>query len=115
MSMYVPAGIGGSAVYVDLTIRTPEPRWQGAVVGAWVLPVEGTEPVVLGARPTPFRSYAEFVRIPRRYPLGIAVAGPGGVQTWVMYNRSVTGDTFELAAVSRHGLQEHPPIPRGAS
>ena len=115
VSMYVPAGVGANAVYVDLIVRTPEPRWQGAVVGAWVLPVEGAEPVVLGARPVRFRSYDEFVRIPRRHPLGIAVAGTGGVQTWVMYNRATTGDTFELAGVSRRGLREHPPIPRGAS
>ena len=115
VSMYVPAGVGANAVYVDLTVRTPEPRWQGAVVGAWVLPVEGAEPVVLGARPVRFRSYDEFIRIPRRHPLGIAVAGSGGVQTWVMYNRATTGDTFELAGVSRRGLREHPPIPRGAS
>ena len=115
VSMYVPAGVGANAVYVDLIVRTPEPRWQGAVVGAWVLPVEGAEPVVLGARPVRFRSYDEFIRIPRRHPLGIAVAGSGGVQTWVMYNRATTGDTFELAGVSRRGLREHPPIPRGAS
>ena len=115
VSMYVPAGVGANAVYVDLTVRTPEPRWQGAVVGAWVLPVEGAEPVVLGARPVRFRSYDEFIRVPRRHPLGIAVAGSGGVQTWVMYNRATTGDTFELAGVSRRGLREHPPIPRGTS
>ncbi len=115
VSMYVPAGVGANAVYVDVTVRTPDPDWRGAVVGAWVLPVEGTEPVVLGARPARFRSYQEFVRIPRRHPLGIAVAGAGGVQTWVMYNRARTGDTFELAGVSRRGLREHPPIPRGQS
>ena len=115
VSMYVPAGAGANAVYVDLTVRTPEPHWQGAVVGAWVLPIEGVEPVVLGARPVRFRSYDEYIRIPRRHPLGIAVAGSGGVQTWVMYNRATTGDTFELAGVSRRGLQEHPPIPRGTS
>jgi hypothetical protein len=115
VSMYVPAGVGANAVYVDLTVRSPEPHWQGAVVGAWVLPVEGAEPVVLGARPARFRTYDEFIRIPRRHPLGIAVAGSGGVQTWVMYNRATTGDTFELAGVSRRGLREHPPIPRGAS
>ena len=115
VSMYVPAGVGANAVYVDLIVRTPEPRWQGAVVGAWVLPVEGAEPVVLGARPVRFRSYDEFIRVPRRHPLGIAMAGSGGVQTWVMYNRATTGDTFELAGVSRRGLREHPPIPRGVS
>ena len=115
VSMYVPAGVGANAVYVDIIVRTPEPRWQGAVVGAWVLPVEGGEPVVLGARPVRFRTYDEFVKIPRRHPLGIAVAGGGGVQTWVMYNHAPTGDTFELAGVSRSGLREHPPIPRGAS
>jgi len=43
------------------------------------------------------------------------VAGRGGVQTWVMYNRSLAGDTFELAGLSRSGLRELPPIPRGAS
>jgi hypothetical protein len=32
-----------------------------------------------------------------------------------MYNRNAAGDTFELAGVSRRGLREHPPIPRGAS
>jgi hypothetical protein len=115
VSMYVPAGVDGSAVYVDVSMRTPDPQWRGAVVGAWVLPQEGGAPVVLGARPTAFRSYDEYVRIPRRHPLGIAVAGRGGVQTWVMYNRSIDGDTFELAGVSRRGLREHPPIPRGAS
>ena len=115
VSTYVPAGVGANAVYVDLIVRTPEPRWQGAVVGAWVLPVEGAEPVVLGARPVRFRNYDEFIKIPRRHPLGIAVAGSGGVQTWVMYNHAATGDTFELAGVSRRGLREHPPIPRGAS
>jgi hypothetical protein len=115
VSMYVPAGAGANAVYVDLTVRTPEPQFRGAVVGAWVMPVEGAEPVVLGARPAAFRSYDEYIRIPRRHPLGIAVAARGGVQTWVMYNRSVAGDTFELAGLSRSGLREHPPIPRGAS
>ena len=115
VSMYVPAGAGASAVYVDLTMRTPEPQWRGAVVGAWVLPQEGTAPVVLGARPVSFRSYDEYIRIARRHPLGIAVAGRGGVQTWVMYNRSKAGDTFELAGISRRGLREHPPIPRGVS
>jgi len=115
VSMYVPAGISGSAVYVDLSVRTPDPTWRGAVVGAWVLPQAGAEPVVLGARPAAFRSYDEYVRVPRRHPLGIAVAGRGGTQTWVMYNRSLSGDTFELAGVSRRGLREHPPIPRGAS
>jgi len=115
VSMYVPAGVDGSAVYVDLSARTPDPHWRGAVVGAWVLPQEGGAPVVLGARPVAFGSYDEYVRIPRRHPLGIAVAGRGGVQTWVMYNRSAGGDTFELAGVSRRGLREHPPIPRGAS
>jgi len=115
VSMYVAAGVAGSAVYVDLSVRTPDPQWRGAVVGAWVLPQEGGAPVVLGARPVAFRSYDEYVRIPRRHPLGIAVAGRGGVQTWVMYNRSAGGDTFELAGVSRRGLREHPPIPRGAS
>ncbi len=115
VSMYVPAGVAGSAVYVDLTVRTPAPRWLGAVVGAWVLPQETGVPVVLGARPVKFRSYDEYVRIPRRHPLGIAVAGRGGTQTWVMYNRSAAGDTFELAGVSRRGLREHPPIPRGVS
>ena len=53
--------------------------------------------------------------IPRRHPLGIAVAGRGGIQTWVMYNRSPAGDSFELAAVGRRGLRELPPIPRGVS
>ena len=96
----------GSPVYVDLTVRTPEPRWQGAVVGAWVLPQDGAEPVVLGARQVAFRSYDEYLRIPRRHPLGIAVAGRGGAQTWVMYNRSPAGDSFELAAVGRRGLRE---------
>lgn len=115
VAMYVPAGVDGSAVYVDVSVRTPDPRWSGAVVGAWVLPQEGAEPVVLGARPQVFRSYDEYVRIPRRHPLGIAVAGRGGTQTWVMYNRSPAGDTFELAGVSRRGLREHPPIARGAS
>jgi len=115
VSMYVPAGAGASAVYVDLTVRTPEPQWRGAVVGAWVLPQDGAEPVVLGARAATFRSYGEYIRIPRRHPLGIAVAGRGGVQTWVMYNRGADGDTFELAGVSRRGIREHPPIPRGAS
>jgi hypothetical protein len=114
VSMYVPA-TGRSAVYVDLTLRTPEPRWSGAVVGAWVMPLGAAAPVVLGARLVTFASYSEYVRIPRRHPLGIAVAGRGGTQTWVMYNRSSTGDTFELAGVSRRGLREHPPIPRGAS
>jgi hypothetical protein len=108
VSTYVPAGSG-------VSVRTPPPRWQGAVVGAWVLPQQGAAPVVLGARPVAFRSYDEFLRIPRRHPLGIAVAGGGGTQTWVMYNRSQAGDTFELAGVSRRGIREHPPIPRGAS
>lgn len=115
VSTYVPAGKGANAVYVDMLVRTPDPRWLGAVVSAWVLPVEGAAPIVLGARSERFRSYDEFIRIPRRHPLGIAVAGAGGVQTWVMYNRATTGDTFELAGVSRRGLREHPPIPRGAS
>ena len=115
VSTYVPAGAVGNAVYVDLTVRTPDPLWRGAVVGAWVLPQEGAEPVVLGARSVAFRSYGEYVSIPRRHPLGIAVAGRGGIQTWVMYNRSPIGDTFELAALSRRGLRELPPIPRGAS
>lgn len=115
VSMYVPAGAGLSAVYVDLSVRTPEPQWRGAIVGAWVMPVEGAAPIVLGARPAAFRSYDEFIRIPRRHPLGIAVAGRGGEQTWVMYNRSPAGDTFELAGVSRRGMREHPPIPRGPS
>lgn len=115
VSMYVPAGAGASAVYVDLTLRTPEPQWRGAVVGAWVLPVDGASPVIVGARPVAFRSYDEYIRIPRRHPLGIAVAGRGGVQTWVMYNRAADGDTFELAGLSRSGIREHPPIPRGAS
>lgn len=115
VSMYVAATAGGSAVYVDLTLRTPEPQFRGTIVGAWVMPVEGGAPVVLGARAATFRSYPEYIRIPRRHPLGIAVAGRGGVQTWVMYNRSAEGDTFELAGLSRAGLQEHPPIPRGAS
>ena len=109
--MYVPAGVAGSAVYVDLTVRTPEPRWLGAVVGAWVLPQDGAVPVVLGARPVKFRSYDEYVRIPRRHPLGIAVAGRGGTQTWVMYNRSAAGDTFELAGVSRRGPARAPADP----
>lgn len=115
VSMYVPAGLDGAAVYVDLSTRTPDPGWRGAVVGAWVLPQDGAEPVVLGARPVGFASYDEYLRVPRRHPLGIAVAGRGGVQTWVMYNRSPAGDSFELAGVSRRGLREHPPIPRGAS
>jgi hypothetical protein len=115
VSMYVPAGVTGGAVYVDLSVRAPEPLWRGAVVGAWVLPQDGAAPVVLGARSASFGSYDEFVRIPRRYPLGIAVAGRGGTHTWVMYSRSAEGDTFELAGVSRRGLREHPPIPRGAS
>ena len=115
VSMYVPGGAGASTVYVDLTLRTPEPEWRGAVVGAWVLPQAGTAPVVVGARPATFNSYEEYIRIPRRHPLGIAVAGRGGVQTWVMYNRSRDGDTFELAGISRRGMREHPPIPRGAS
>ena len=115
VSTYVPAGAGASAVYVDLTMRTPEPQWRGAVVGAWVLPQENADPVVLGARTTRFSSYDDYVRIPRRHPLGIAVAGRGGVQTWVMYNRNTTGDTFELAGISRRGVREHPPIPRSAS
>ncbi|MFN7978811.1 MAG: hypothetical protein U0P30_11775 [Vicinamibacterales bacterium] len=115
VSMYVPAGATGSAVYVDLILRTREPQWRGAVVGAWVLPQDGAEPVVLGARAVAFHSYDEFIRIPRRFPLGIAVAGRDGVQTWVMYNRARGGDTFELAGLSRKGLREHPPIPRGAS
>lgn len=115
VSMYVPAGASGSAVYVDLILRTPEPQWRGAVVGAWVMPQDAGEPIVLGARAVAFRSYDEFIRIPRRHPLGIAVAGRGGVQTWVMYNRCAAGDTFELAGLSRSGLREHPPIPRGAS
>jgi hypothetical protein len=115
VSMYVPAGIGGDAVYVDLTIRTPEPRWQGAVVGTWVLPVAGGEPRLLGTRTAAFKAYDEFVRIPRRHPLGIAIAGRGGEQTWVMYNRNPDGDTFELAGLSRRGLRELPPIPRGPS
>lgn len=115
VSMYVPAVPGAQPVYADLTVRTPDPQWRGAVVGAWVLPVAGTSPIVLGARVTPFRSYDEFIRIPRRHPLGIAVAGRGGVQTWVMYNRGPGGDAFELAAVSRRGLRELPAIPRGPS
>jgi hypothetical protein len=115
ISTYVPAGGAGSPVYVDLTVRTPEPRWQGTVVGAWVLPQDDAEPVVLGARQVDFGSYDEYLRIPRRHPLGIAVAGRGGVQTWVMYNRSPVGDSFELAAVGRRGLRELPPIPRGGS
>ncbi len=102
-SMYVPAGAPASAVYVDLTLRAPEPEWRGAVVGAWVLPQAGTAPVVVGARPATFRSYEEYIRIPRRQPLGIAVAGRGGVQTWVMYNRSRDGDTFELAGSAAAG------------
>jgi hypothetical protein len=115
VSTYVPAGAVGHAVYVDLSVRTPDPRWEGAVIGAWVLPQDGAEPVVLGARTVAFRNYGEYVRIPRRHPLGIAVAGRGGTQTWVMYNRSPGGDSFELAALSRRGLRELPPIPRGAS
>ena len=45
-----PPACAGGAVYVDLTVRTTGPRWQGAVVGAWVLPQDGAAPVVLGAR-----------------------------------------------------------------
>lgn len=115
VSMYVPAGATASAVYVDLTMRTPEPEWRGVIVGAWVLPQDGAPPVVIGARPVRFASYDDYIRIPRRHPLGIAVAGRGGVQTWVMYNRGTSGDTFELAGISRRGIREHPPIPRGAS
>lgn len=115
VSMYVPAGIGSDAVYVDLSIRTPEPRWQGAVVGTWVMPVKDEAPMTLGSRVSAFKSYAEFIRIPRRHPLGIAVAGRGGEQTWVMYDRSPAGDGFELAGVSRRGLRELPRIPRGPS
>ena len=59
VSMYTPAGAPASAVYVDLTLRAPEPEWRGAVVGAWVLPQAGTAPVVVGARPATFRSYRE--------------------------------------------------------
>lgn len=115
VSTYVPAGPTGSAVYVDLTVRTPEPEWRGAVVGAWVLPVQGALPVVLGARRAAFRDYAEFVRLPRRHPLGIAVAGRGGEHTWIMYNRSPAGDTFEIAGVGRRGVREHPPVARDGS
>lgn len=115
VSMYVPAGPGPQAVYADLSVRGPDPEWRGAVVGAWVMPVDGASPVVLGARVQAFRSYDEFVRIPRRHPLGIAVAGRGGVQTWVMYNRAPSGDVFELAGLSRRGLRELPAIPRGPS
>jgi hypothetical protein len=113
--MYVPAGAGAHAIYADLTVRTPDPEWRGAVAGAWVLPMQGTSPVVLGARVATFQSYDEFIRIPRRHPLGIAVAGRGGVQTWVMYNRAPDGDTFELADISRRGARDHPPIARGPS
>ena len=89
VSTYVPAGAAGSAVYVDLTVRTPEPRWQGAVVGAWVLPQEGAAPGrARRAASAPSAATTSTSRIPRRHPLGIAVAGRGGVQTWVMYNRS---------------------------
>lgn len=115
VSMYVPAVPGAQPVYADVTLRRPDPQWRGVVVGAWVLPVEGASPIVLGARVTSFRSYDEYIRIPRRHPLGIAVAGRGGVQTWVMYNRGPTGETFELAGVSRRGLREHPAIARGPS
>jgi hypothetical protein len=115
VSLYVPAGAGTSAVYADLTVRTPDPAWQGAVAGAWVLPIDGAAPVVLGARVATFRSYEEFIRIPRRHPLGIAVAGRSGVQTWVMHNRAPDRDTFELADISRRGVGDHPPIERGPS
>jgi hypothetical protein len=115
VSIYVPAGAGTVAVYADLTVRTPEPEWRGAVAGAWVLPIEGASPIVLGARVVMFGTYDEFIRIPRRHPLGIAVAGRGGVQTWVMYNRAPDGDTFELADISRRGARDHPPIARGPS
>ena len=60
VSTYVPAGGAGSPVYVDLTVRTPEPRWKGTVVGAWVLPQDDAEPVVLGARQVDFGSYDEY-------------------------------------------------------
>ena len=93
-------------------MRTPEPRWQGAVVGRVGAAGRKAPPRWCSARGRrAFRSYEEFVRIPRRHPLGIAVAGSGGVQTWVMYNRAATGDTFELAGISRRGMREHPPIP----
>lgn len=115
VSTYVPAGPDGSAVYVDLTVRADEPEWRGAVVGAWVLPVIGAAPVVLGARRVAFRDYAEFLRIPRRHPLGIAVAGRGGEHTWIMYNRGPRGHQFELASVGRRGIREHPAIPRDGS
>ncbi|MEZ5293004.1 MAG: hypothetical protein R2745_18125 [Vicinamibacterales bacterium] len=115
VSMYVPAGAGGYPVFVDMVVRTPEPSFRGAVVGGWVLAVDGGEPVVLGARTTTFASYDALVAAPRRHPLGVAVAGRGGDQTWVMYRRDVKGDAFELAGVGRRGIVEHPPIPRGPS
>ena len=116
VSMYVPAGVGANAVYVDLTVRTPEPRWQGAVVGAWVLPVGGRGRPWCSARG---RCGSAATTSSSASRAGTRSASPwpgrGGVQTWVMYNRAATGDTFELAGVSRRGLREHPPIPRGAS
>jgi hypothetical protein len=112
--MYAPPGLGSDAVFVDLVTREPDPAWRGAVASAWVRPgADGSAPVVLGARVQRFASYAAFRAIPRRHPLGVAVAGPRGAITWVMHTARGAQDTFELVDLQRRGLFERPPIVRG--
>ena len=112
--MYVPPGLGSDAVFVDLVTRDDEPTWRGVVASAWVRadPASGT-PVVLGARVQPFDTYDAFRAIPRRHPLGVAVAGLRGAVTWVMHTARGAQDAFELVDLQRRGLFERPPIVRG--
>jgi hypothetical protein len=112
--MYAPPGLGGDAVFVDLVSRDPDPAWRGAVASAWVRPdPAGGAPLVLGSRVQPFATYEAFRAIPRRHPLGVAVAGPRGAVTWVMHTRRGGQDAFELVDLQRKGLFERPPFVRG--
>ena len=112
--MYAAPGLDGDAVFVDLVSRAPDPAWRGAVVSAWVRPDPASgAPLVLGPRVQPFATYEAFRGIPRRHPLGVAVAGPRGAATWVMHTRRGGQDAFELVDLQRKGLFERPPFLRG--
>jgi hypothetical protein len=111
-AVYVPVGLASSAVFVDLVMRSTEPRWWGVAASGWVH-TDGDRVWVLAPRVVPFASYEEFISTPRLHPLGVADVGRAGERVWVMQRRAPDRHEIELVQVTADEAGTSVKVPQG--
>lgn len=102
--VYSADSAGTGVSYVETVVRVPPPAFRGVVATAWVIVHDERPPQLVDFRMTRFRTYDEYLALPRQVPLGIV--DDIDERVWVMGVRTGLNEDVRLVSVNASEAQE---------